>query len=85
MRFRIMPLEERIVLDAAGIFDILHSYQIDSSLAHAQGDIGAKIGAVPAVSDNSHDKTLSLDANAASTTSGIHVLVISRVFTTQVF
>lgn len=67
MRFRFIPLEERIVLDAAGAADLIDSYQlesigIDHAGEHAQFD----------------PHLLTLDAPPdMNADSGIHVLVIS--------
>jgi len=79
MRFRIMPLEERIVLDAAAIHAVLSPHHFEHAHhADAYSEL-LKHSIAPANSDVHHtDKTPFLDHSISlHPDSGIHLLLIS--------
>ncbi|MBA3958040.1 MAG: tandem-95 repeat protein, partial [Parachlamydiaceae bacterium] len=89
MRFRIIPLEERIVLDAAGALDILNSYQLESVKPFSSDTHDTPVAfsteikpssevlsEKTATADPFHDKNLSIDAPAGHDSS-LNLLVIS--------
>jgi hypothetical protein len=77
MQFRIIPLEERIVLDAAGTQDVLNSYLLEHTSPNDTTTISEPSTSDLTPVDSSQDSSQDLMMDASMTPdSGVHVLVI---------